>query len=93
MSRRWRQALAAGDCHRPVVVGAHPYLVFMADLRLRMGRDADGFGDLTQNRDGEQHAEEGPRSMKRDAMDEPGLRMTARRALPRGTTEGGRSFC
>ncbi len=31
-----RSALSAGDRDRLVGLGAHPYLVFMADLRLRM---------------------------------------------------------
>jgi hypothetical protein len=33
-------ALLAGDRDALVGLGAHPYLVFMADLRLRMARGA-----------------------------------------------------
>ena len=36
-------ALRALDRDRLVALGAHPYLVFMADLRLRMDRDPEGF--------------------------------------------------
>lgn len=34
-----RAALAAGDRDRLVALGAHPYLVFMAQVRLSMARD------------------------------------------------------
>ena len=36
-------ALASGDRDRLVALGAHPYLVFMADLRVRMDRGSTGF--------------------------------------------------
>lgn len=36
-------ALAAFDRDRLVALGAHPYLVFMAGLRLKMERDASAF--------------------------------------------------
>jgi hypothetical protein len=36
-------ALRAGDRDRLVARGAHPYLVFMADLRLRMDRGTTTF--------------------------------------------------
>lgn len=38
-----RAALVAGDRDRLVARGAHPYLVFMADLRLRMERGGSRF--------------------------------------------------
>jgi hypothetical protein len=38
-----RAALAAFDRDRLVGLGAHPYLVFMADLRLRMERAPAAF--------------------------------------------------
>lgn len=38
-----REALAAGDRVRLVALGAHPYLVFMAQLRLRMVREPQVF--------------------------------------------------
>jgi hypothetical protein len=36
-------ALAAGDRDRLVALGAHPYLVFMAQVRLTMSRDPESF--------------------------------------------------
>lgn len=38
-----RAAVVAGDRDRLVARGAHPYLVFMADLRLRMERGGSRF--------------------------------------------------
>lgn len=38
-----QEALLAGDRDGLVARGAHPYLVFMADLRLRMDRGAAAF--------------------------------------------------
>ena len=38
-----RAALAAFDRDRLVGLGAHPYLVFMAQVRLSMERNAEGF--------------------------------------------------
>jgi hypothetical protein len=38
-----RAALAAFDRDRLVGLGAHPYLVFMADLRLKMARTPAAF--------------------------------------------------
>ena len=38
-----RSALSAGDRDRLVGLGAHPYLVFMADLRLRMEKGTATF--------------------------------------------------
>jgi hypothetical protein len=38
-----REALVAFDPDRLVGLGAHPYLVFMAGLRLRMEREPDCF--------------------------------------------------
>ena len=38
-----RAALSAGDRDRLVARGAHPYLVFMADLRLRMAKGTASF--------------------------------------------------
>ena len=38
-----RAALLAGDRDALVARGAHPYLVFMADLRLRMARGTSTF--------------------------------------------------
>lgn len=38
-----RAALAAFDRDRLVALGAHPYLVFMADLRLKMDRTPAAF--------------------------------------------------
>jgi hypothetical protein len=38
-----RAALAAGDRDRLVALGAHPYLVFMAQVRLAMARDPGTF--------------------------------------------------
>jgi hypothetical protein len=38
-----RVALAAADRDRLVALGAHPYLVFMARVRLSMTRDPEGF--------------------------------------------------
>lgn len=38
-----REALAADDRDRLVALGAHPYLVFMAQLRLRMVREPQAF--------------------------------------------------
>jgi hypothetical protein len=38
-----RAALATLDRDRLVALGAHPYLVFMAGLRLRMDREPDAF--------------------------------------------------
>jgi hypothetical protein len=38
-----RAALAAFDRDRLVALGAHPYLVFMADLRLKMDRAPAAF--------------------------------------------------
>ena len=38
-----RAALAAGDRGALVALGAHPYLVFMADLRLKMDGGPAGF--------------------------------------------------
>lgn len=38
-----REALTAGDRDRLVALGAHPYLVFMAQLRLRMIREPQTF--------------------------------------------------
>jgi hypothetical protein len=38
-----RAALAAGDRDRLVALGAHPYLVFMAQLRVSMSREPGGF--------------------------------------------------
>jgi hypothetical protein len=38
-----RAALTAGDRDRLVALGAHPYLVFMAQVRLSMAREPDGF--------------------------------------------------
>lgn len=38
-----RAALAGFDRERLVSLGAHPYLVFMADLRLRMEREPATF--------------------------------------------------
>jgi len=39
-------ALLRGDRDARVARGAHPYLVFMADLRLRMEREAMTFEDF-----------------------------------------------
>ena len=38
-----RAALTAGDRDRLVALGAHPYLVFMAQVRLSMARDPGTF--------------------------------------------------
>jgi hypothetical protein len=38
-----REALAALDRDRLVARGAHPYLVFMAALRIRMARESEAF--------------------------------------------------
>ena len=38
-----REALIALDRDRLVARGAHPYLVFMAGLRIRMAREAETF--------------------------------------------------
>jgi hypothetical protein len=38
-----RTALTAGDRDRLVALGAHPYLVFMAQVRLTMARDPGTF--------------------------------------------------
>jgi hypothetical protein len=38
-----RAALAAGDRDRLVALGAHPYLVFMAQVRLSMAREPGTF--------------------------------------------------
>jgi hypothetical protein len=38
-----RGALVAGDRDRLVALGAHPYLVFMAQVRLAMSRDPGSF--------------------------------------------------
>jgi hypothetical protein len=38
-----RAALAAADRDRLVALGAHPYLVFMAQVRLAMARDPGTF--------------------------------------------------
>jgi len=38
-----RAALTAGDRDRLVALGAHPYLVFMAQVRLTMSRDPESF--------------------------------------------------
>ena len=38
-----RAALAAADRDRLVALGAHPYLVFMAQVRLSMAREPGGF--------------------------------------------------
>jgi hypothetical protein len=38
-----REALRALDRDRLVALGAHPYLVFMAGLRLRMDREPEAF--------------------------------------------------
>jgi hypothetical protein len=38
-----RAALAAGDRGRLVALGAHPYLVFMAQVRLSMAREPGSF--------------------------------------------------
>lgn len=38
-----REALAALDRDRLVALGAHPYLVFMAALRIRMAREPGAF--------------------------------------------------
>jgi len=38
-----RAALAAGDRDRLVALGAHPYLVFMAQVRLAMAREPGTF--------------------------------------------------
>jgi hypothetical protein len=38
-----RGALVAGDRDRLVALGAHPYLVFMAQVRLTMARDPGSF--------------------------------------------------
>jgi hypothetical protein len=38
-----REAVRAGDRDRLVALGAHPYLVFMAALRLRMESEAEAF--------------------------------------------------
>jgi hypothetical protein len=38
-----RVALAAGDRDRLVALGAHPYLVFMAQVRLSMAREPGTF--------------------------------------------------
>jgi Aromatic-ring-opening dioxygenase LigAB, LigA subunit len=38
-----RAALAAADRDRLVALGAHPYLVFMAQVRLSMTRDPGSF--------------------------------------------------
>lgn len=38
-----RAALAAADRDRLVALGAHPYLVFMAQVRLSMARDPGTF--------------------------------------------------
>ncbi len=43
LSDEERAALAAGERDRLVALGAHPYLVFMADLRLRMERGTTAF--------------------------------------------------
>ena len=43
LSDEERAALAAGERDRLVALGAHPYLVFMADLRLRMERGTTPF--------------------------------------------------
>jgi hypothetical protein len=38
-----RAALRAGERDRLIALGAHPYLVFMADLRLNMDREPAAF--------------------------------------------------
>ena len=38
-----RAALTAGDRDRLVALGAHPYLVFMAQVRLSMAQEPGGF--------------------------------------------------
>jgi len=38
-----RAALVAADHDRLVALGAHPYLVFMAQVRLSMAREPGGF--------------------------------------------------
>jgi Aromatic-ring-opening dioxygenase LigAB, LigA subunit len=38
-----RAALAAGDRDRLVTLGGHPYLVFMAQVRLSMAREPGSF--------------------------------------------------
>jgi Aromatic-ring-opening dioxygenase LigAB, LigA subunit len=38
-----RTAVAAADRDRLVALGAHPYLVFIAQMRLSMTRDPGGF--------------------------------------------------
>ena len=38
-----RAALATADRDRLVALGAHPYLVFMAQVRLSMAREPGGF--------------------------------------------------
>jgi Aromatic-ring-opening dioxygenase LigAB, LigA subunit len=38
-----RAAVAAADRDRLVALGAHPYLVFMAQVRLSMAREPGGF--------------------------------------------------
>jgi hypothetical protein len=38
-----RAALSAGDRDRLIALGAHPYLVFMAQVRLAMARDPGTF--------------------------------------------------
>jgi hypothetical protein len=43
LDERARAALARFDRDRLVALGAHPYLVFMAQLRLRMERGAEEF--------------------------------------------------
>jgi hypothetical protein len=43
VAREARDALRALDRDRLVALGAHPYLVFMAGLRLRMDREPGAF--------------------------------------------------
>jgi hypothetical protein len=43
VAREARDALRALDRDRLVALGAHPYLVFMAGLRLRMDREPEAF--------------------------------------------------
>jgi hypothetical protein len=41
-----REALRAFERDRLIALGAHPYLVFMAELRLRMAREPVTFEDF-----------------------------------------------
>jgi hypothetical protein len=43
LDRAARAALRAGERDRLIALGAHPYLVFMADLRLNMDRKPAAF--------------------------------------------------